>query len=146
MQKVLIKEEECQEKGCWFLISYTVTQHPTSFQAHNLVLPAISHSESVCLQGFVIKNIKNDCPLSMIEFSVAISYEHAVWSFPANVVCRKGSGGVWEPSFKLFEFPIACKGEVLTLTKQAMCLNTSWYRLDFYTSAHFWLQDKETKA
>jgi hypothetical protein len=47
------------------------------------------------------------------------------------VVRRKGPGGVRELSFKLFELPIACKGEVLTLTKQARCSNTLWYRLDF---------------
>jgi hypothetical protein len=53
----------------------------------------------------------------MIEFSVATSYERAVWSLPANVDRQKGLEGVWELSYKLFEILIACKGDALTLTK-----------------------------
>ena len=79
------------------LIPHFIYCHTTSnilpssqFSTHCLQF----HTVNVHLQGFIIKNIKNDRPLSMIEFSVAMSYERAVWSLPANVVHRKGSGGV----------------------------------------------------
>lgn len=66
-------------------VSFCEKAPPIATVNHNTV--------NVCLQGFVIKN---DRPLSMIEFSIATSYERAVssWSLPANVVRRKGSGGV----------------------------------------------------
>jgi hypothetical protein len=48
---------------------------------------------NVGLQEFVVKN---DRPLSVIEFSVTMGHVGVIQSLPSNPLCHKGLEGVWE--------------------------------------------------
>ena len=55
------------------------------------------HSVLICFQELIVKD---DCPLSMVDFSMAMRHKSAIGPFPANVLCCEGLEGVRELSFK----------------------------------------------
>jgi hypothetical protein len=58
------------------------------------VIKAVDYdSMLVCLEKIIIKD---NSPLSVIQLSVAMCHENAVWSFPTNKFLREGFECVWE--------------------------------------------------
>jgi hypothetical protein len=60
------------------------------------------HSVLICFQELIIKD---DRPLSVVDFLMAMGHKSAIGSFPANVLCCKGLEGVRELSLKRIEDP-----------------------------------------
>jgi len=63
------------------------------------VIVALNHHPMlVCFQEFIVKD---DRPLSMIHFSLAMCHKCGARSFPANVLCCEGFEGIGELSFEI---------------------------------------------
>ena len=73
------------------------------------------HTVLIRFQEFVIKN---DCPLSVEDFSLAMRHKGRADSFPANILCRKGFESVRKLPFgKIEDLPIAKERTSLTVSK-----------------------------
>ena len=51
----------------------------------------------VCFQEFIIKN---DRPLSVIDFLLTMGHEYRVWALSTKMLHGKGFECIWELSFK----------------------------------------------
>ena len=63
--------------------------NPIATVNHNSVL--------VCFQEFIIKD---DCPLSMIDFLMTMGHEYAAWAFSTQILHGECFKCIWELSFK----------------------------------------------
>jgi len=58
------------------------------------------HSVLVCCHKFIIKD---DCPLSIVHFSVTMCHKGGIRALPANVICSKGFESIRKLSFNRIE-------------------------------------------
>jgi len=58
------------------------------------------HSVLVCCHKFIIED---DCPLSMIHFSVTMCHKGRIGALPTNVICSKGFESIRKLSFNRIE-------------------------------------------
>ena len=63
----------------------------------NAIATLNHNSMLICFQEFIIKN---DCPLSMIEFSMTMGHEHVVWTLSTKMLCGEGFKCIWELLFE----------------------------------------------
>jgi hypothetical protein len=61
-------------------------------------IAALDHS-SVFI-GFQEFIIKDDSPLSVIDFSMTMGHECAVWALSTKMLCGEGFKCIWKLSFK----------------------------------------------
>jgi len=66
----------------------------------NVVTALDSHSVLIRFQEFIVKNNR---PLCMVDFSVAMRHECTVGPLAANLLCCESFEGIWELSFKRIE-------------------------------------------
>jgi hypothetical protein len=61
-------------------------------------ITAYNHdSMLIRFQEFIIKD---DLPLSVIDFSMTMGHECSVWALSTQVLCGEGFKCIWELSFK----------------------------------------------
>lgn len=96
----------------------------------------------VCFEEFIIKD---DSPLSVIYFSVAMCHECAVGSFPANEFLRKGFEFIRELWCKRIESAlIANLKSLYSQFQNRLCAQTPGRTVSiFYLSTHSQSQDKQ---
>ena len=62
------------------------------------VITTLNHdSVFICFQEFIIKD---DCPLGMIDLSMAMGHEYTVWALSTKMFCGEGLKCIWELPFK----------------------------------------------
>jgi hypothetical protein len=94
----------------------------------------------VCFKEFIIKD---DSPLSVIHFSVAMCHECAVGSFPTNEFLRKGFECIGELWCKRVEI-IANLKSLYSQFQNRQCVQTPGRTAStFYLSTHSQCQDKQ---
>jgi len=96
----------------------------------------------VCFEEFIIKD---DSPLSVIHFTVAVCHECAVGSFPTNEFLRKGFECIGELWCKRVEPALIAGFKYLCSQFQNMqCVQTPGRTVSiFYPSTHSQTLDKQ---
>jgi hypothetical protein len=96
----------------------------------------------VCFEEFIIKD---DSPLSVIHFSVAMCHEYAVGSFPTNEFFREGFECIGELSCKRIE-PALIENLKSSYSQfqNKLCVQTPGRTVSiFYLLTHSQCQDKQ---
>lgn len=96
----------------------------------------------VCFEEFIIKD---NSPLSVIHFSVAMCHEYAIGSFPTNEFLREGFECIGELSCKRVKPAlIANLKSLYSQFQNRQCVQTPGRKvLIFYLSTHSQCQDKQ---
>ena len=63
----------------------------------NVIATVYHNSMLVCFQEFIIKD---DCPLSVIDFSMTMGHECAAWAFSTQVLRGECFKCIWKLSVK----------------------------------------------
>ena len=95
----------------------------------------------VCLEEIIIED---NSPLSVIQFSVAMCHENAVWSFPTNKFLREGFECIGELLCKRVEPTLISNSKSLySQIQNRQCVQMPGRTvLIFYLSTHSLSQDK----
>ena len=95
----------------------------------------------VCFEEFIIKD---DSPLSVINFSVAMCHECAVGSFPTNEFLREGFECIRELCKRVEPALIANLKSLYSLFQNRQCVQMPGRTVSiFYLSIHSQSQDKQ---
>ncbi len=97
------------------------------------------HAVLICCQKFIIKN---DCPLSVEDFSLAMCHKGRADSFLAGILCRKGFEGIRELILANLRIYTQLRGELHLLSPNKQHVQ----RHAFDLLVRFRSQDKWGKA
>jgi hypothetical protein len=107
----------------------------------NVVTAFNSYSMLIRFQEFIVKNNR---PLCMVDFSVAMRHECTVRPLAANVLCCKSFEGIWELSFKRIEDPHRKPNKSHAPSPGKQCVRTPDRTVSTsYSLTHSLLQDKQ---